>query len=116
MPLVPAISALFAIRGYAITADAILVRRPLWTTRLPRAGLRSAEAVPNAMCRSLRLCGNAGLFSFTGWYRSKALGVYRAWVTDLRSTVVLRFEKRTAVLSPADPDAFVRDLAPTGRP
>lgn len=55
--------------------------------------------------------GNGGLFSFTGWYRNKILGVYRAWVTDLRSTVILRFEKRAVVLSPADPNAFIRDLA-----
>lgn len=111
LPLVPALSALFTIRGYGITDEAILIRRLLWTTRLPRTGLRVAEALPNAMSRSLRLCGNGGLFSFTGWYRKKTLGVYRAWVTDLRSTVILRFEKRAVVLSPADPNAFIRDLA-----
>ncbi|MCC7518255.1 MAG: hypothetical protein IT578_03610 [Verrucomicrobiae bacterium] len=35
---------------------------------------------------------------------------YRAWVTDLRSTVALRFEKETFVLSPADPEGMARAL------
>ena len=47
-------SALFTIRGYTISPDAILVHRLLWATRLPRAGVQSAEFVPNAMRKSLR--------------------------------------------------------------
>jgi hypothetical protein len=33
------------------------------------------------MNKSLRACGNGGGFSFTGWYWSKSLGSYRAFVT-----------------------------------
>ncbi len=43
---------------------------------------------------SLRLFGNGGMFSITGLYRNRALGNYRAFVTDLKKTVVLRFMKR----------------------
>ena len=100
----------FMIRGYAIAEDAILVKRLFWTTRLARAGLQSAEVVPDAMCKSLRTCGNGGAFSFSGWYWSKALGHYRAFVTNPNDAVVLRFDKRTVVLSPATPDGFVREL------
>ncbi len=100
----------FMIRGYQITGEAILIRRLGWTTRLERAGLRSAEFVPKVMRKSLRTCGNGGGFSFTGWYWSKALGPYRAFVTDLNLTVVLRFGRRTVVVSPATPEAFVAEL------
>jgi len=103
--------ALFTVRGYTITPDAILVHRLLWATRLPRAGLKSAEFVPKAMCKSLRTCGNGGFFSFTGFYWSKTLRSYRAYVTDLRLTVVLRYGRRTVVVSPDAPENFVRDLA-----
>ncbi|MEK7950695.1 PH domain-containing protein [Luteolibacter soli] len=102
----------FVVRSYTIAGDELLIRRLLWTTRLPLAGLKSAEALPRAMSGSLRTCGNGGGFSFTGWYWSKALGSYRAFVTDLNRTVVLRFEKRTVVVSPAEPEDFVRQLAP----
>jgi len=69
--------ALFTVGGYTITPDAILVQRLLWATRLPRAGLKSAEFVPKAMCRSLRTCGNGGFFhspAFTGAKRSNRIG------------------------------------------
>ena len=100
----------FMVRGYAITEDAILIRRLFWTTRLDRAGLKSAESVPEAMSKSLRTCGNGGGFSFTGWYWSKSLGFYRAFVTDLNRTVVLRFGNRTVVVSPDDPEGFASEL------
>jgi len=102
---------LFTVRGYAITPDAILVHRLLWATRLPRAGLQSAEFVPNAMCKSIRTCGNGGFFSFTGFYWSKTLKSYRSYVTDPRRTVILRYENRTVVVSPGTPEDFVRELA-----
>ncbi len=101
----------FMIRGYAITDDSILIRRLFWETRLDRAGLKSAEVIPKAMHKSLRTCGNGGGFSFTGWYWSKPLGFYRAFVTDLNRTVVLRFEKRTVVVSPGEPEEFVKELS-----
>lgn len=100
----------FMIRGYVITDEAILIRRLFWTTRLDLAGLESAESVPKAMNKSLRTCGNGGVFSFTGWYWSKSLGFFRAFVTDLNRTVVLRFRCRTVVVSPVSPEGFVSEL------
>ncbi len=100
----------FTIRGYTITADAILVHRLCSATRLPLQGLQSARAEPNAMRGSLRTFGNGGLFSFSGRYWSKHLGAYRALVTDPRRTVVLRYADRAVVISPASPEQFVRDL------
>ena len=104
----------FTIRGYAITPDAILVHRLLWDTQLPRVGLESAQVEPDAMRRSLRTFGNGGGFSFSGFYYNKRLGSYRAFVTDLHRTVVLRYAKRRVVVSPAAPEDFVRDLAVPG--
>lgn len=102
--------ALFTVRGYTIAPDAILVHRLLWATRLPRAGLKSAESVPGAMRKSIRTCGNGGFYSFTGFYWSKTLRSYRAYVTDLNRTVVLRYERRMVVVSPDSPEDFVREL------
>lgn len=102
----------FVVRGYVITEDAILIRRLFWATRLDRAHFSSAEHIPGAMSKCLRVCGNGGGFSFTGWYWSKQLGFYRAFVTDLNRTVVLRFGKKTVVVSPEKPQDFVADLNP----
>jgi len=103
-------SAPFAVLVYTITADAIEIRRPLHTTRLPRAELRAARVDPQATRGSIRLLGNGGLFSFTGLFRSATLGNYRAYFTDPHRAVVLWFFGRTVVISPEDPEAFVAEL------
>jgi hypothetical protein len=111
--LLPALlggTALFLIREYTIEPRELLIRRLLWTTRLPLAGLKSATFQPEAMRGSFRLFGNGGMFSFTGWYRNRALGTYRAFVTDLNKTLVLKFEKRTIVISPENPEQFIAEI------
>ena len=105
------VAALFTIRNYAIEPNVLAIRRLLWTTRLPLSGLQSAAAVPGVMRGSLRLLGNGGMFSITGLYRNRALGNYRAFVTDQAKTVVLRFSKRTVVVSPEDPERFVAEIS-----
>ena len=111
LPLAMApLCALSIIRGYTITPGEILVHRLFWDTRLPRTGLQSATFDPKAMCKSLRTCGNGGFFSITGFYRNKTLGSYRAFVTDPGRSVILRYEKRTVVVSPDGPEEFVNQL------
>lgn len=100
----------FTIFNYTIHRDWIDVKRLLWSTSIPLAGLQSAEVLPNGMKRSLRLFGNYGLYSITGWYWNRTLGLYRAFVTDSGRTVVLHFDKRKIILSPENPQQFVADL------
>lgn len=108
--LIPLGALPFIIRGYVITKDAILIKRLWWNTVLPFAEIRSAEVDPLALSSSFRTCGNGGLYSFTGFYWSKQLGHYRAYVTDLNRTVIVRMQHRTAVLSPDNPAAFARTV------
>jgi hypothetical protein len=111
LPLIIVFTTLpFTIRGYHITPSSLEIERLGWRTRLPLRDLTGAEIVPSAMKSSLRTCGNGGLFSFTGWYWNRTLGHYRAFVTDLKRTVVLRFGKRTIVLSPDQPEQFLAAL------
>ncbi len=87
-----------------------LIRRLWWNTVLPFDDIRSVQAEPLALSSSFRTCGNGGLYSFTGFYWSKQLGHFRAYVTDLNRTVIVRMKTRTAVLSPEDPEAFARTV------
>jgi hypothetical protein len=57
------------------------------------------------------LFGNGGLFSITGVFQNATLGRYHAFVTDPRQAVVLRYESKVVVLSPADPDSLLSYLA-----
>ena len=103
-------TALWTVRAYDITPDALCIQRLFWQTQISLAGLRSAELIPNAAARSYRSCGNGGLFAFWGWYHNKTLGNFRMWATDLERTVVLRFERRTVVVSPDRPAEFIQQV------
>lgn len=109
--LIPLAALPFVIRGYTITPDGIFIRRLWWNTVLPIADIVSIEAEPLALNSSFRTFGNGGMYSFTGCYWSRQLGHFHAYVTDLNRTVVVRMKNRTAVLSPDDPEAFVRTTA-----
>ncbi len=98
----------YTVRGYTILPDAIFVHRLNWDKRLPLAGLQSVRVEPNAMRWNLRTFGNGGFFSFTGYFRNKLLGSYRAFITDRKRTVVLKFTEGTIVVSPDAPEDFVR--------
>lgn len=106
-PLIGAAALLFVVRGYELAPGELRVRRLLWSTRIPLAGLAEVRADPQAMTGSMRLFGNGGLFSFTGLFQSRTLGRYRAFVTDPAHAVVLRTAGRVTIVSPADPHAFV---------
>jgi len=112
LPLLLGASAvIFVIRDFTIESNILRIQRLFWTTRLPLSGLLSVAVTRNAMRGSRRLCGSAGMFSITGWYRSPALGTYRAYVTDLQDTVVLRFPGRTIVVSQQNLDRFAAEIS-----
>ena len=105
------------VRGYTITDRELEIARLGWTSRWPLAGLQSATVERGVMARSFRTFGNGGLFAITGRFRNQRLGAYRAYVTDSERTVVLSFPLLTLVVSPDDPEAFVRALgAPRAEP
>lgn len=100
-------TALFTIRGYILSHGTLYVKRLFWNTAVPLADLQKVEIVPDAMSKSIRTFGNGGLYSFSGYFKNKTLGKYRAFVTDLKNTVVLTFPNRKIVLSPGNPERFV---------
>jgi hypothetical protein len=107
--------ALFTVRGYSITNNALLIDRLFWTTRISITELRSVKFDPTATHRSIRTFGNGGFFSFTGYFRNKELGSYRAFMTDRRRAVVLRFPSSVIVISPDRPEDFVNVISQYAR-
>lgn len=99
-------AALYAVRGYAVEPGALVVYRLGWETRIDLAGLRSAEVDPDAMRWAFRTCGLGGPFAYVGRFRNRALGAFTAYATDRDLAVVLRWDHRTVVVTPDDPEAF----------
>ena len=102
--------ALFTVRGYDVTPDGLYVRRLFWRTRIELAGLREARFDPEALKGSIRLWGNGGLFAFCGLFRNKKLGNFRLFATNLRQFVVLAGRERNVVVTPSNPEEFIRQV------
>jgi hypothetical protein len=104
------ISAIFMVRGYVLTDEELIIKRLGWSNRMDLRRLESVSNQPNILDGSIRIFGNGGLFSFTGRYRNKNLGSYRAFVTDVKKAVVLRFNDKTIVVTPDDPEKFMNEI------
>jgi len=116
MPLVVLCgSLLFMVRGYVLTDSQIEVRRLGWSTTLPLADLVAATGEPQGLRGSVRLFGNGGLFSISGWFWNRRIGRFRAYATDPQRAVLLRYrDGARVVLTPHDVQHFlvqVRRLA-----
>jgi hypothetical protein len=108
MPLIVlAIAFLSIVSGYALSATHLEVKRPLSCTVFPLAELLSVAGDAEVFKGSVRLLGNGGIFSFTGFFWKKGLGCYRAFATDPARAVILKFMKRTIVVTPDDPQRFI---------
>ena len=101
------IASLFTIRGYVLSPEVLFIRRLAWNSRVVLSGLQSAEVDAEAMSQSIRTFGNGGMFCFAGAFSNNKLGSYRAFATDPKRSVVLRFSDRTVVVTPDQPDDFV---------
>ena len=102
---------LFMVRGYEVAPGELTILRPGWRTRIPLDGLRSVEPGDGLATFRLRLFGNGGFWSITGWFWNRKLGRFRSFANDPGRVLALRFERRCAiVVSPADPAAFTDAL------
>jgi hypothetical protein len=114
MPLLISLGASpFVVRGYFFNEHKLFIKRLFWNTEIDLSELLEVYADPAATKGSLKTFGNGGLFSFTGWFWNRRLGHYKAYVTDPRSTVVLKLSKRTIVVTPDNPEMFISEAKST---
>lgn len=101
---------LFAVRSYRIEGGHLAIKRLLWSTNIPLLGIKEACHDQQAIKGSLRIWGNGGLFAITGIYWNKRLGRFRLYATDPAKAVIIRLHDRVVVVTPEEPEAFVREL------
>ncbi|MEM8856785.1 MAG: PH domain-containing protein [Chloroflexota bacterium] len=105
-------SALFIIRRYEVTDEFIEVVRIIGRKKYRIDNIESVEADPTLMDLSIRTFGNGGMFSISGFFRNRRLGSYRAFVSNKSNAVVMHRKKGSPiVVSPDDPDAFVKEIS-----
>lgn len=100
------LSLLSIVKGFDIENGHIVVHRPLWKNRIPFSS--GAEAFQKKMPTAIRLLGNGGLFSGSGWFWNKEIGVFHVFVTDPKKCVWVKTPKKTIVITPDDTEGFVK--------
>lgn len=103
-------SALFLIRGYRITNEAIQILHLGWATSLKIKDLTDVELVPFEARNGIGLLGIWGIYSFTGLAQNSAYGIHRRYLTNRIHAVALKFGKKTVVVSPDVPEKFIKLL------
>lgn len=106
-PFILLIATLCIVRGYVLTADEIVVKRLGWANRFALSNLRSVQGDSEALSSSLKLLGNTGLLSYSGYFWNRKLGRYRAFATDPSRGVVLTYPNRKILVTPDDPQRFI---------
>lgn len=100
---------LYTVRGYRLEKGRLFIRRLFWDTPVSLDGFQSAQLIGGDVVKgSIRLFGNGGLFAFCGWFWNRSMGRYRMWVTDTKRLVLIQCAGRKMVVSPDDPQEFVK--------
>jgi len=104
--IIGASAVIYAPRGYAVTSTHIKALRLGPDTNIPLENIESVESVK--LKRVIRTFGYGGMFGAWGWFWSKEIGNFRAYVTRRDRSVALRQRNGTPlVVSPDDPDGFM---------
>ena len=106
--LVIFLSYAYSPRGYAISDQALTIRRLIGDVHIPLDRIRQVRvAAGEDLSGCIRLWGSGGLFGYYGLYRTARLGKSTWYVTDRSKALVLITDAKTFVLSPAEQDGFL---------
>jgi len=109
MPLVLFVTWLFSVKGYTLMDNILIVHRPLWDTEiaLPPDAVFARE--PEMKKGLGKTTGNGGVFGYTGRFRNKKLGNFRAFATNWNDAVSItsRSWQLTVVITPEMSDQLL---------
>lgn len=115
LPIVILVTWLFSVSAYSIRADSLFIHRPLWKSEiaLPTGAVAAEE--PEITAKLWRTAGNGGLFGYTGGFRNKKLGNFRAYATNWNRAVSITClspsSAVTIVVTPDNPQQFILCVA-----
>ncbi|MBZ4190210.1 PH domain-containing protein [Niabella beijingensis] len=99
-----------SVKKYRIDGEALIICRPFGEKQFPLATLAAATIIgPEQLRWSWRVFGSGGLFGYFGTFRNKQLGTMTWYLTRRdRLVLVTTVKNRKLVLSPDDPERFIK--------
>ena len=108
IPLVLLVTWLFSVKGYTLMNNVLTVHRPFWDTKivLPPDAVFARE--PEIKKSLIQTAGNGGLFGYTGGFRNKKLGSFKAYATnwDYAISINSASQRISMVITPDDQETI----------
>ncbi len=100
--------------AYKLDGDTLTVLRRAGPLHFP--GVIRVDRLAEGTRLGFKICGNDGLFAAIGWFWSRKLGIYRAFLTRtaVAELVAIQTNRRTILISPVEPDRFIATATNTG--
>ena len=87
MPLILILTFVFSVKGYTILDGKLTVHRPFWDKEIVLPPDAQFQREPEIRAGLIKTNGNGGLFGYTGGFRNKKLGKFKAYATDWNSAI-----------------------------
>ncbi len=99
-------------KKYVVDNDNLIIKNLLGHKIYARSEIKKVEAITKKeMGLALRIFGNGGLFGYTGWFTTKALGRMRWFVSNTEKMVIITLSNgKNIAVSPDEVDAFVKAI------
>lgn len=109
--LTACIARAMAPRGYAVNDVELVIDRALRPIKIPLREIKKVKLLEDGLLgRSARLLGTSGFYGHYGLFWNSKLGRFRAYATRLNRLAAVRTQITLFVLSPEDPEDFVKTL------
>jgi len=100
---------LFAPKGYEITLDGLLIKRPLRSFTIPSKEIVAVNKVEK-ISGGIRLWASGGLFGYFGLFKLSGLGRVWVYATNKNKLVLIKTKDKKYIISPKDPNGFLSKL------
>lgn len=109
LPLVILIAWLFSVNGFTLQEQQLIIHRPFWSTVLQLPTDLVVELEPDVKKGLFKTMGNGGMFGYTGGFRNKKLGNFKAYATDWDNAISLCSETTgfCIVITPDESELFL---------
>jgi Bacterial PH domain len=108
--LIYVIGYLFAPRNYSITADTVLINRPLTNIKIKKSDIKSVDIIErNKISKAWRIFGVGGLFGYYGRFWNSEMGSMTFYATRTADAILIQTHAdNKIILTPDEPEAFLR--------
>ncbi len=109
LPALVFLTWLFSVNGFTLQEQKLIIHRPFWNTEIQLPPDVIVEVEPEIKKGLFKTMGNGGMFGYTGGFRNKKLGSFKAYATNWNNAISIRCETTgfCIVVTPEETEYFL---------